>query len=120
LRRLCRSVHEGSYNEPSKREDGQQGNNEPADSLQTRSLLAWREGLLAFSGESLETVVNEISRYSTVNIEISDSAVRAIRIGGQVPVGQTDAMLAALEDNFGLRVQRLSPDHVVLSAAAEI
>ena len=83
-------------------------------------LLAWRGGVLAFSGESLETVVSEISRYTAVNIEISDPAVRAIRIGGQVPVGQTDAMLAALEDNFGLRIQRLSPNHVVLSAAAEL
>jgi transmembrane sensor len=82
-------------------------------------MLAWRSGLLAFSGESLETVVSEISRYTTVNIEISDPAVRAIRIGGQVPVGDTEAMLAALEENFGLRVQRRSPDHVVLSAAAE-
>ena len=81
-------------------------------------LLAWREGLLAFSGESLETVVEEIGRYTTVNIEIPDPGVRAIRIGGQFPVGETDAMLAALEDNFGLRVQRVSRDHVVLSAAA--
>lgn len=82
-------------------------------------LLAWRLGTLAFSGESLEAVVSEISRYTTVHIEISGPAVRAIRIGGQVPVGQTDAMLAALEDNFGFRVERLSPDHVVLSAARD-
>lgn len=82
-------------------------------------LLAWREGLLAFSGESLETAVEEIGRYTTVNIEIPDPAVRAIRIGGQFPVGETDAMLSALEENFGLRVQRVSRDHVVLSAAAE-
>ena len=82
-------------------------------------LLAWREGLLAFSGESLETVVEEIGRYTTVNIEIPDPAVRAIRIGGQFPVGETDAMLSALEENFGLRVQRVSRDHVVLSAVAE-
>ncbi len=80
-------------------------------------LLAWRVGLLAFSGDSLETVVTEISRYTTVRIEIPDPAVRAIRAGGQFPVGEIDAMLAALEVNFGLRVQRLSPDHVVLSAA---
>ena len=81
--------------------------------------LAWREGLLAFSGESLETVVDEIGRYTTVNIEIPDPAVRTIRIGGQFPVGETDAMLSALEDNFGLRVQRVSRDHVVLSSVAE-
>ena len=82
-------------------------------------LLAWREGLLAFSGESLETVVEEIGRYTTVNIEIPDPAVRAIRIGGQFPVGETDAMLSALEENFGLRVLRVSRDHVVLSVVAE-
>jgi transmembrane sensor len=82
-------------------------------------MLAWREGLVVFSGESLETVVTEISRYTTVNIELSDPALRAIRIGGQVPIGEIDAMLAALEENFGLRVQRLNNNHVVLSAAVE-
>lgn len=80
--------------------------------------LSWRKGFLVFSGEPLEMVVDEISRYTTVRIEMSDPAVKSIRIGGQLPVGETNAMLDALESNFGLHVERLSDDRVLLSAAS--
>ena len=79
--------------------------------------LSWRNGLLTFSGDSLEDVVTEISRYTSVSIEISDPSVRAIKIGGQFPVGETEAMLDTLEASFGLRVTRLNPERVLLSAA---
>jgi len=81
--------------------------------------LSWREGVLTFTGDPLEVVVEEISRYTTVSIEFSDPAVRAIRIGGRFPIGETDAMFAALEANFGLRVNRLSHDRVMVSAGEE-
>jgi len=81
--------------------------------------LSWREGILTFAGDPLVVVVDEISRYTTVSIEISDPVVRATRIGGRFPIGETDAMFDALEANFGLRVTRLSHDHVVVSAAEE-
>lgn len=81
--------------------------------------LSWREGMLTFNGDALEVVVNEISRYTTVSIEFSDPAVRATRIGGQFPIGETDAMFDALETNFQLRVTRLSDDRVLLSAIEE-
>ncbi len=81
--------------------------------------LAWRDGMLSFAGDPLELVVSEISRYTPITIEIADPAIRATRIGGQFPVGQTEAMFDALEANFGLRVTRLSRDRVVLSAANE-
>jgi len=77
--------------------------------------LSWREGMLTFNGDSLEVVVNEISRYTTVAIEFSDPAVKATRIGGQFPIGETDAMFDALEANFQLRVTRLSDDRVLVS-----
>ena len=81
--------------------------------------LSWREGVLTFAGDPLEVVVEEISRYTTVSIEFANPAVRAIRIGGRFPIGETDAMFAALEANFGLRVNRLSHDRVMLSAGDE-
>ncbi len=81
--------------------------------------LSWREGMLTFAGDPLEAVVEEISRYTTVSIEFSAPAVRAIRIGGRFPIGETDAMFAALEANFGLRVTRLSHDRVMVSATEE-
>ena len=81
--------------------------------------LSWREGMLTFAGDPLEVVVDEISRYTTISIEFTDPAVRATRIGGRFPIGETDAMFDALEANFGLRVTRLSHDRVLLSAAEE-
>jgi len=86
------------------------------DTEEMTKRLSWRQGLLTFEGDPLEQVVEEISRYTTVSIEITDPAVRAIKIGGQFPVGETDAMLDALEVNFGLRVTRLGQDHILLSA----
>jgi len=81
--------------------------------------LSWREGILTFAGDPLEVVVEEISRYTTVSIEFADPAVRAIRIGGRFPIGETDAMFAALEANFELRVTRLSHERVLVSATEE-
>lgn len=80
---------------------------------------SWREGMLTFDGDPLEVVVDEISRYTTLSIEITDPVVRATRIGGRFPIGETDAMFDALEANFGLRVTRLSHDHVLVSVAEE-
>ena len=79
--------------------------------------LAWRDGILMFSGDSLEDVVKEVSRYTTVSIEIPEPAIRQMRIGGRFPVGETEVMLAALESNFNVRVTRLGPNRVVLTAA---
>lgn len=88
-----------------------------AQKMATR--LSWRDGMLTFTGDPLEVVVDEISRYTTVSIEFSDPAVGATRIGGRFPIGETDAMFDALEANFGLRVTQLSHDRVLLSVVDE-
>lgn len=79
--------------------------------------LSWTQGVLVFSGESLEEVVKEISRYTTVSIEFSDPELKTIRIGGRFPVGETEAMFTSLEANFGFKVTRLDNNHVLVSAA---
>ncbi len=81
--------------------------------------LAWREGTLMFNGEPLDAVVREISRYTTLRIEIADPAIQRLPVGGRFPIGKTEAMFDALELNFGLHVSRPSPDRVVISAAAD-
>ena len=78
--------------------------------------LGWRDGLLTFAGDPLEQVVAEISRYTTVTVDIPDPEVRAIRIGGRIAVGETDGMIAALETNFGLRVTRVGDDRIEITA----
>lgn len=78
---------------------------------------SWRQGLLVFSGEPLEQVVLEISRYTTVSIEIPDPDLRQIQIGGRFKVGDIDNMFDALETNFGVKVNRLNYNRVQLKAA---
>ena len=74
--------------------------------------LAWRDGLLIFAGETLEQMVAEIRRYTTVEIELSTPEIREIEIAGQVHVGDTESMFKALESNFGLKVNRLGYNRV--------
>ena len=92
---------------------------ETVEAQEMAKRLSWREGILTFTGDPLEVVVDEISRYTTISIEITDPVVRATRIGGRFPIGETDAMFDALEANFGLRVTRLSHDRVLVSVAEE-
>ncbi len=92
---------------------------EMVDPQELAARLSWRRGLLTFAGDPLDEVVAEISRYTTVNIEIMDPDVRAIKIGGQFPAGETDAMLETLEKNFGLRVTRRGYNSVQISASSD-
>jgi len=89
---------------------------QPVMPLEIKRKLSWREGILAFSGEPLEQVVAEISRYTPVTIVISDPAIRNVRIGGYFKVGATDALLEALETSFGVRVNRVNDKLVYLAA----
>ena len=91
--------------------------NDPAELSLAGSRLSWRQGLLIFSGETLETVLQEVGRYTPVEIEVAAPELRAIEIGGQIRVGDTDAMFKALEANFGVKVQRLSYNRVRVVAA---
>ena len=77
--------------------------------------VSWTDGVLIFAGESLEQVVEEISRYTDVNIEFASPDIKAIRIGGNFPVGETETMFSSLETNFGLQVTRLDRDRIVIS-----
>jgi transmembrane sensor len=92
---------------------------EPLTPEELAKRLAWREGVLMFSGETLEHAVKELSRYTTLVVEIPDPMVRGMRVGGRFPVGETEAMLTALQANLNLRVTRLGHNRVILSAASE-
>ena len=77
--------------------------------------LAWRDGLLVFSGETLEQMLAEVGRYTMVQIELSTPELRKIEIAGQIHVGDTESMFKALESNFGLKVKRLGYNRVEIT-----
>ena len=81
--------------------------------------LAWRDGLIVFSGEPLSYVVNEISRYTLVKFVITDPETSDLRIGGRFNIGEVDAMLDVLETGFGVEINRISKDLVHLSAVPQ-
>ncbi len=79
--------------------------------------LAWRQGMLVFNGDDLASVVADVSRYTDVQIEIADPALKSLKIGGYFKVGEVDPMLEALDSSFGVHVERLDRKHVRLTAA---
>lgn len=79
---------------------------------------AWHHGQLKFSGEPLEEVVEEISRYSPLSIVILDSELRNLRIGGLFNVGETKKMFDALEDGFGVKAEYINENLIHLTLAS--
>jgi transmembrane sensor len=83
-----------------------------------RRKLAWRQGVLVFSGEPLVEVIAEISRYTDIKIEITDPAVRDKPVAGYFPVSKIDGLFQSLELNFGIHVERVDATHVRLSSSS--
>lgn len=81
--------------------------------------LAWRQGQLIYSGQPLAEVLDDISRYSDIQIELADPALRDLPVGGAFSVNQTDAIFAALQNNFGVHAEWIDAHHVRLTAAAD-
>jgi transmembrane sensor len=79
--------------------------------------LAWRQGQLIYSGQPLAEVLADISRYSDIQIELADPQLRDLPVGGAFSVNQTEAIFAALENNFGVHAQWLDARHVRLTSA---
>jgi len=92
-------------------------NVEQVDEQELERLGSWRSGLLIFAGNSLEEVVEEISRYTTLTIEIVDPELKAIRIGGRFSVSSTRELFDALEANFDLKVKKMDYNRVQISLA---
>lgn len=85
---------------------------------ETAQIPAWHHGQLKFSGEPLEEVVEEISRYSPFSIVILDSELRNLRIGGIFDVGETRKMFDALEDGFGIKAEYINENLIHLTVAS--
>lgn len=84
------------------------------DSSEITRSLSWKEGKLVFAGESLEEVIQEITRHTKVQIDLLDPQLKSMRIGGQFQLGETDTLFYVLESGFGITVNKLDEHHVQL------
>jgi transmembrane sensor len=78
--------------------------------------LAWRQGMLAFAGEPLLQVLQEIGRYTDIVIEVTDPALRDLPVAGRLRIDDVESMLQALQLMADVRVERLDDRHVRLWA----
>ena len=85
----------------------------PAPELQRK--LAWRQGMLAYSGEPLADVIEDISRYTDIRIEVADQALLDRQVAGYFRAEEVDASISSLALSFGLRLEYLGANHVRLT-----
>jgi len=76
--------------------------------------LAWRAGRLEFTGDSLDTVVASVNRYSHRSIRLSDPTLGGLSFTGTVFLQDIDAWLDGLQQVFPVKVDRSANAEVVL------
>jgi transmembrane sensor len=74
--------------------------------------LAWRKGMLAFDGEPLSQVLQEVGRYTEIVIEVKDPALRDLPVAGRLRIDDVESMLQALQLMAGVRLERVDARHV--------
>lgn len=69
--------------------------------------VAWRTGTLDFDGRPLHEVIDELARYTPLQITL-EPETRDLRVGGtfQTNPKGVESLLAALHDGLGLQVRR--------------
>ena len=77
--------------------------------------LAWRDGKVAFAGETLAQAADELNRYNREKVEIADAETAAIHVGGYFRATDPEGFARALEKSFPV-VAELDGDKVVLRA----
>ena len=69
---------------------------------QLKRIEAWQQGKLEFDASSLVEVIKEHNRYSLNKIVISNDQLENIQISGIFNAGDTEALLFALHETFGI------------------
>ncbi|MCY7297332.1 FecR family protein [Alteromonas sp. a30] len=78
------------------------------------AILSWQQGVLTFRGESLQQALAEMSRYSSVNFEITDAALAQTQIVGVFKPQDVEALLAALQENFNIQYEKRGSNQIIL------
>ncbi len=77
--------------------------------------LSWREGMLAFDGDTLADAALEIERQTGVRFQFADPEIAAMRVGGYISAVDVDAFIELVETDLHLHAQRQSPSAILIS-----
>lgn len=87
----------------------------PLSQARSAEQLAWREGMLAFSGEPLREAVLDVQRQTGVVFRFSDPTIGEMTIGGYIDARDEAAFISLLETNLDLRARRNRDGVIILS-----
>lgn len=87
-----------------------------ASDIDLAERLSWAEGRLVFYDRELQSVIEEVARYTPVTIRIDDETLRRKKISGILRIGDIDLMLDGLEGALDVEIHRLSPSLVSLTS----
>jgi transmembrane sensor len=83
--------------------------------------VAWREGTVYFENQPLSQVADELGRYTTLKLVVTDDRLGHLPVGGTFrasPQG-AEALLTMLEQGFNLRVRRAADRAYIEAKEAE-
>jgi transmembrane sensor len=82
--------------------------------------VAWRDGTVYFENRPLSDVIDEMGRYTTLQLVVEDEKLRHLPVGGtfQANPQGAEALLTMLEQGFGVRVRR-EADRAYLRSAPD-
>lgn len=86
----------------------------PRDPDEIKRALAWRDGRIAFAGETLAQAAREFNRYNRVQIEIADPAVGTMRFGGYFRATDPEGFGTSIERSLAVTATRRG-DTITLS-----
>ena len=78
--------------------------------------LAWQQGSIVFTGQTLEKALTEIARYTSKQLVIIDPAIKDIRVGGHYKTNDIDGLLATLSQGFDLNIKQTNRNTIEISA----
>lgn len=78
----------------------------------------WREGMLAFDGETLAEATADIGRHTGERFAFADPALAELTIGGLIEARDLDAFLRLLDSNLAVSATRQEDGVILLSSTA--
>lgn len=74
--------------------------------------LAWQDGWISFGGATLAEIVDEVSRYTSIDITIEDPGIASRRFTIVCRTDNMDFLFWALDSADGINVRHISPTRV--------
>jgi transmembrane sensor len=71
---------------------------------------AWTQGRLVFRATPLAEAVAQANRYGPGRLVVADASLRDYRISGEFRIGNTDALVRALESAFPIRAEAVGEE----------